>query len=387
MTELYLIRHAEAEGNLFRRINGVYNAPLTPMGKQQKQPLAERFRNIPLTAVYSSDLLRAMDTAEALSSSHSLPLHTMRELREVNMGIWEDECWGLIEKNEAEQYWNFSNAPAKWSVPGGEPWLETQLRMRSAILRIAAEQPNGCVAVVSHGSAIRILLTALLGYASEESGKLLYCDNTAVAKLLVDGTDIQPVFYNDSTHLPPELSAFTRDSWWKTPDGKDGRDLFFLPFPLENADAAERYLRRYRETWICSYGKEDGFGTYLLNAAKQRRRKDENSVLEVWAEDRSIGVLELDREQGVGEGFGHIALLALDEEYRHKGLGIQLIGQASSYYQRLGRTKLRLRVAVHNLPAQRFYRNGGFTVTGTEKGLFGDSYLMVRDIGGKGIEA
>lgn len=382
MTEIYLVRHAEAEGNLFRRINGIYDAPLSPMGRRQKKPLAERFRSVPLTAVYSSDLRRARETAEALYLPKKLPLITLRELREVNMGAWEDKCWGLIEKLEPEQYWLFSNDPARWSVPGCEPWTETRLRMRAAMLRIAAENPGGCVGVVSHGSAIRILLTELLGYASEESGKLLYCDNTAVARLSVEDGVIRLLSCNDSSHLPPELSAFSRDTWWKSPDGKDGRDLYFLPFPLEEREAAARYERRYRETWVCSYGSEDGFGSWLLSAARQRRRKDENSVLEVWAEDRSIGVLELDREQGADEGFGHIALLELDEEFRHRGFGIQLIGQASSYYKRLGRNKLRLRVAVKNLPAQRFYQGCGFTVLEEEAGVYGNSFLMVRDIGG-----
>ena len=58
MTDIYLIRHAEAEGNLYRRAHGQYDSNLTTLGRRQLLPLAERFRDIPIDALYSSDLVR-----------------------------------------------------------------------------------------------------------------------------------------------------------------------------------------------------------------------------------------------------------------------------------------------------------------------------------------
>ena len=58
MTKLYLIRHAEAEGNVFRRMHGQYNSSITPNGMRQIEALQKRFENVPVDAVYASDLIR-----------------------------------------------------------------------------------------------------------------------------------------------------------------------------------------------------------------------------------------------------------------------------------------------------------------------------------------
>ena len=72
MTTIYLIRHAEAEGNLFRRAQGHWNGKITERGKKQIDALAERFKDVHIDAVYSSDLDRARDTAGALLRGQGL---------------------------------------------------------------------------------------------------------------------------------------------------------------------------------------------------------------------------------------------------------------------------------------------------------------------------
>ena len=67
MTDIYLVRHAEAEGNLFRRAQGHWNGRITERGKKQIDALAERFRDIHIDAVYSSDLDRTVETASLLT--------------------------------------------------------------------------------------------------------------------------------------------------------------------------------------------------------------------------------------------------------------------------------------------------------------------------------
>ena len=103
MTEIYLIRHAQAEGNLYRRIHGQYDSLVTELGRRQIAALEARFAPVQIDAVYSSDLIRAMETAKAVSAPKGLPLHTTPALREVNLGVWEDACWGDAEQRDAEQ--------------------------------------------------------------------------------------------------------------------------------------------------------------------------------------------------------------------------------------------------------------------------------------------
>ncbi len=88
VTKLYLVRHAEAEGNLYRRIHGQYDSLVTDNGYRQIAALAHRFENIPVDAVYSSDLFRTRTTARAIYEPKGLPLTTRKALREVSMGVW-----------------------------------------------------------------------------------------------------------------------------------------------------------------------------------------------------------------------------------------------------------------------------------------------------------
>ena len=87
MTKVYIIRHAEAEGNLYRRVHGWYNSLITDNGYRQIAALRGRFADVHIDAVYSSDLFRTMTTATAIYPSHGLELHTTPALREIGVGV------------------------------------------------------------------------------------------------------------------------------------------------------------------------------------------------------------------------------------------------------------------------------------------------------------
>ena len=96
MTTIYLIRHAEAEGNLYRRAHGWYNSTITDRGYRQIAALTKRFTDTKFDAVYSSDRFRTMITALAIYKTHGLPLRTVRALREIDVGYWEDTPWACL---------------------------------------------------------------------------------------------------------------------------------------------------------------------------------------------------------------------------------------------------------------------------------------------------
>ena len=85
MTKIYLIRHAEAEGNLYRRIQGHWDGSITPLGLQQIDALAQRFRREHIDALYCSDLSRARATAEAITRYHDIPAVVTPRLTEICM--------------------------------------------------------------------------------------------------------------------------------------------------------------------------------------------------------------------------------------------------------------------------------------------------------------
>lgn len=378
MTKIYLIRHAEAEGNLYRRIHGRYDSLVTPRGMAQIDCLEKRFASVDIDAVYSSDLCRTRTTAAAIYRPRNLPLQVTPALREVDMGQWEDETWGRIEEEFPKQYDYYNSCPDKWDIPGCEHWDALCRRISSAVLDIAAQNPGKTVAAVTHGCAIRALLSVILSVPAAEISRIQYCDNTAVALINVEGGEITLEYMNDASHLPDELSAFRRETWWKDKKGTDGRNMRIEPFDV--AASREQYLDRYREAWRISYGSEKGFSDVYYDWAVMRSMKNARAVAEAKLGGESAGMIELALESGAEEGYGHIAFLCMDSAFRSRGLGIQLIGHAVSVYRPMGRTKLRLNVAANNKNAVNFYFNCGFAEVRREQGSFGEIIIMEKGI-------
>lgn len=202
MTKIYLIRHAAAEGNLYRVAHGQYNSTITARGYRQLAYLRRRFEGVPLDAVYGSDLLRAHTTASALYVPRNLPFRPEKRLREVCMGAWEQLTWGEVARLDEDNYYNFNNCPDLWECEGAEPFEAVRDRMLAALKDIAAAHPGGTVAATSHGAALRVLLGALEGLSLREIGKTPYGDNTAVSLVEVEGDDVRLVYRDDASHVP-----------------------------------------------------------------------------------------------------------------------------------------------------------------------------------------
>ena len=120
MTRVYLIRHAEAEGNIYRRAQGRYDGAVSSKGRRQIAELAERFRSIQVDALYSSDRARTFATAGAITKYHSLEIRPELRLREIDLGSWEDEPFGDLLYRDPVQMNAFNNDPAAWHVDGAE---------------------------------------------------------------------------------------------------------------------------------------------------------------------------------------------------------------------------------------------------------------------------
>ena len=111
MTKIYLVRHAEAEGNVYRRIHGQYDSRITPNGLRQVEALRTRFQDIPIDACYASDLNRTCVTARSVYLPKGLELRRDRRFREVNLGRWEDIPFGWLERFEPERMTQFNKEP------------------------------------------------------------------------------------------------------------------------------------------------------------------------------------------------------------------------------------------------------------------------------------
>lgn len=378
MTTLYLIRHAEAEGNLFKRVHGQFDSPVTRRGREQIACLERRFASIPIDAVYSSDLRRTCQTAEAVCGPKGLPLHREPGLREVNLGVFEDITFGDLARMPKAELAGFYSGELDWKAEGGETLRQVRDRVCQTLRRIIAENPGRIVAVFSHGTAIRLALTHLM----ELDHYLPEGLNTAVARIEADEVGIRVCFYNDTTHFTGELKANSirpnqgADAPERSPAA---RLLWFRPWAREGEQ--DYYLSCRQEGWMSSHGTMEGYdGAAFLDAAVAHSARCPEAVLVVMADETPVGMLELDVVKGAEEGIGAICFYYLSKEARCHGLGVQLLGQAVSVYTKLGRTRLRLRCAPENTSARRFYERNGFQKIGMAEDSAVPLYVMERMI-------
>jgi broad specificity phosphatase PhoE len=161
VTTLLLARHGETDWNRARRWQGHADRPLTARGREQAAALAERLVEIPLDAVYSSDLRRAVDTAAAVAEAQGLEVVELRDLREVNVGSWQG-----LTRDEAEA--RFPEGFRRWLAGGtgwddGETYGQMTARVVAAVAEIAADHEGGRILIVAHGGPIRAVHAAALG--------------------------------------------------------------------------------------------------------------------------------------------------------------------------------------------------------------------------------
>ena len=367
MTRIYLVRHAEAEGNLYRRAHGHTNGLLTRNGLEQAERLGDWFSRRPVDAVYASDLHRAVRTAEAVASACQKPVKTDPQLREVYLGEWEDRPWGELARQYDTLLWFDKKAP--WTVKDAETVTEAGGRVMAALSRIAAAHRGRYVAVVSHGCVIREVLTRVTG------GRAPHLDNASVSLVEWEEGVFRAEFIGDNRHLGA-LSTLAKQSWWRDDPGKaPDAELWFSPVRLpEDAGTAMEYSRR---TWETIYGTEEGFYDEMADRAIEESAETHPRYLQFAMERERRGGLIHMRDAGRLSVFdGHISLLYLEPEKRGLGLGAQLLGEAVSVARGRGKTALSLRVYHQNTQALAFYRKMGFIVCGSENGLFGPLMQM-----------
>ena len=175
MTTVYLVRHAEAEGNTYRRIHGQYNSLITQNGLRQIEALRARFAPIHIDACFASDLFRTCKTAQSVYLAKHLPLHPEKRFRELEIGRWEDTPFGYLERFEKQDMDKFNFDERNWHVDGSETWEEYTDRFLGGLNDICAAQEGKTIAVFSHACVLRGMQKKLL-----KTDELPFCENTAV---------------------------------------------------------------------------------------------------------------------------------------------------------------------------------------------------------------
>ena len=380
MTKVYLIRHGEAEGNIYRRAQGQYDGAISAKGLRQIAALAERFRDEHIDALYTSDLRRTVATAGAITKYHALEMRPEPRLREIDLGPWEDKPFGDLLYADPVQMHAFNDDPAAWHVPGAETFPHLTQRIRGIVTELAARHDGQTIVCVSHGMAIRSLTADILGVPSREIHRVPHGDNTAVTLLEAEGGALRVVYANDASHLPEELSTFARQSWWKKPGTVDLNNVRFQR--LDPKKHPRVYTSFYEKTWRDVHGSLDGFQPLVyLDAAVRHVRACPDALVTILRPDgEMVGVTELDTARGAAEGCGWICLCYVEPACRRMQIGAQLIGHAVSVFRRMGRRAVRLSVFEGNEGAIRFYEEFGFRAVGETEGVSSRLLVMEKEL-------
>ena len=160
MTRMLLIRHGETIANVERRYLGHTDSPLTETGLLQERQVLQRLAVYPVTAVHTSDLPRAWSLAHKLGMQFGFSPQTTPQLREMNFGAFEGMTYEQVMASDPAQAraWfadSFCTSPA-----GGETGKQVLARSKAYLHDVLSLQraTDGCVAVVSHGGPLRLLL-------------------------------------------------------------------------------------------------------------------------------------------------------------------------------------------------------------------------------------
>ena len=200
MTRLFLIRHGETEWNRQNKLQGHSDIHLSPEGFHQAITFAEHAPFKHADAIYSSDLVRAMDTAIILAERFNLTIKMMPELREMNYGDWEGRYISELLAKYPKEFGRFFTAPERCHPPHGETFLECQARVMIGIKEIIAKHEGQSVIVVSHGAAIRLILGAALDIPIHKIWAIGQ-SNTALNVLRVDDGEFTVELVNSTLHL------------------------------------------------------------------------------------------------------------------------------------------------------------------------------------------
>jgi len=199
-TRVLAIRHGETDWNVDGRIQGQLDIPLNAVGQWQVHRLALAVADEGIDAVYSSDLLRAFETAQSVSRGAGQPIITDVGLRERGFGVFEGLSFAEISARWPEQAERWRKRDPDFGAEGGETLRDFSARSIATVERLAALHPGQTIAVVSHGGVMDALYRAAARVALD-APRSWQLGNAAINRLLHTPQGFTLIGWSDTSHL------------------------------------------------------------------------------------------------------------------------------------------------------------------------------------------
>jgi probable phosphoglycerate mutase len=227
-TRICIVRHGETTLAAEDRFAGSTDVELSDAGRRQVEALGQRLAGMRIAHVYSSPLLRAVATAQAIAGPHGLGVTELASLREIDHGRWEGRTREEVAREFPEEFASWTADPFRVAPEGGEAGVQVMARATTALARIIERHAGETIVVVSHKATIRLLLCSWLGI--DARGYRDRFDQSPACLNALDFKDAEHarlLVFNDVSHyarspLPehPRLSPlWPGDSWYRARHG------------------------------------------------------------------------------------------------------------------------------------------------------------------------
>ena len=203
-THVVIIRHGQSQGNAEGRFGGHTDTPLSPRGRKQAQATAKALATEKFSAIYSSDLPRAIETASPLAKLTGVPLETTDALRERSVGVMEGLTFEEAAEQHPEQYQALLRRDFDHVLLGGESYRQTLDRSSRKLDEAIEQHKGGRIVFFAHTGTICILILHLMGAldAPELKPVWIATANCGIARFdLRDDGFVRVLTLNDTRHL------------------------------------------------------------------------------------------------------------------------------------------------------------------------------------------
>jgi broad specificity phosphatase PhoE len=201
---IILVRHGQTEWNIGsgagERFRGRVDLPLDDTGLAQARALAERLADLPIVAVYSSPLKRAMETAQPIARQLDLPVKLLPGIIDINYGDWQGLSHAEVAKVYPDLYRRWLEKPHRVKFPSGESLRQVRLRAMAALKEVAARHEEQVVLLVAHQVVNKVLVCAMLGLDNSHFWRIQQ-DNGCINVFEHHDGIFTAVLVNDTCHL------------------------------------------------------------------------------------------------------------------------------------------------------------------------------------------
>lgn len=210
MNQLILVRHGQIQTTSEFRFYGQVDVPLSFRGRRQAHLVGQRLADMPLQALYSSDLLRACETAEICADYiGGLPIIRLPDLREIDVGLWANLTLTDVKQQFPDDFATWQQDRIYHKRLGGESFAELEARVLNSWQQIINIHQKGPIVIFCHAGTIRAFLSGFEIYDREDAVTVAIA-HASFTTLAIQDKKVQLLSVNDEIHLEMDRNFIQR---------------------------------------------------------------------------------------------------------------------------------------------------------------------------------